>query len=456
MGGLFGLLSVGMSAISAQNAGAGTVARNTTNVNTEGYTRETVEFSATIGAPFSAGVRTGGLMRSGDLILAQRERAQSGLWARADDLTTALASLESNLAPASGGLVDDVSNFFGSLVELSSSPMDPALRNQVVARGQRLATAFNTAAIDIGNARTTADDRIRGLSQTATDLAKRIADLNHAMATETDPALADQRELAAKKLAELVGGSAHFGKGDEMRFVLSNGAVLVDGDHAARLEVTPSAARGGHLSVEVVSGNSRRDVTDDLRLGRIGAQLSFRDETALEAEQAIDQLAYDLVTNVNTIHRANVGLDGGTGRDFFTAPTQVDGASRVMSVDAALRDDHQLLATAGAGLGTTDTSGLDSLIALRDALAAGGGARTFVSEAIRTIGAVGAAHASAKSDLDVEQARSDFLASLRNSISGVDPEEELMRLAEFQHAAQAATRFVATINEMMEDLIRRI
>ena len=60
-----------------------------------------------------------------------------------------------------------------------------------------------------------------------------------------------------------------------------------------------------------------------------------------------------------------------------------------------------------------------------------------------------AAGATAKSDNDRDQIVADHLAGLRDSISGVDTQEELTNLARFQNTSSAITKFVSSINDML-------
>ena len=67
--------------------------------------------------------------------------------------------------------------------------------------------------------------------------------------------------------------------------------------------------------------------------------------------------------------------------------------------------------------------------------------------------AVGSAGASARSTNELAVAKSDTLASIRDSVSGVSQEEELARLAQFQHAHEAAAKFVSVVNDMLSNLM---
>jgi len=48
---------------------------------------------------------------------------------------------------------------------------------------------------------------------------------------------------------------------------------------------------------------------------------------------------------------------------------------------------------------------------------------------------------------------SDHLAGLRDSLAGVDTQEELTNLARFEHASSAMTKVVSTIDGMLGSLI---
>ena len=90
---------------------------------------------------------------------------------------------------------------------------------------------------------------------------------------------------------------------------------------------------------------------------------------------------------------------------------------------------------------------------MRDALTAGGGTRTATDEAIHLLAGIGRLATDAQSAQDLHMARGDMLAASRDALSGVSIEEEMLRLNEFQRAAEAASTFVSTVDEMLANLI---
>jgi flagellar hook-associated protein 1 FlgK len=126
------------------------------------------------------------------------------------------------------------------------------------------------------------------------------------------------------------------------------------------------------------------------------------------------------------------------------------------AVDPSIAANPDLVPTAGAGEGSAGNGGIAALLALRDQKLAGGGTRTFVDEGIRALGALGSAAASAVASQSTASANVSTVAALRDSLSGVSQEDQLAKLAAFQHASDAATKFVASVDAMLTNLIENI
>jgi len=445
---LSGLYNLGLGALASQQASIAATSRNIANVNTPGYRRQSADLAAQAGG----GVQTLGFSRADDATLSRRERTREGARAGAESLSTALDGLDAELGPIHDELVGHVAEMFGSFGALAAAPTDPNLRTDAVDRAESVASSLNRAASTLSRARADADADIGAMARQATDLASAVAAGNRAVRLDpSDPGLADQRDRAAQELSSMIGGTARIDPDGMMRVVLASGASIVDGERASQIRATPDAARGGLSRVEVVDGAHVDDVTDKLDGGQIGGRLRFRDTEASQALAGLDRLASDLGGAINAVHSQNAGLDGVTGRDLFTGSS-----AATIVVSAAVAADHRLLASAAAGAGPGDTSGLAALSALRDARLGGGGTSTFQEEAIHLGAQLGAATRTARQTLSLEQGRSDTLAAIRDSLSGVSPEEELTKLSQLQHAHEATVRFISTVDDMLGEMISRL
>jgi flagellar hook-associated protein 1 FlgK len=455
MSDLLSLLSMGAAGIAAQNAGVSVATNNVANVNTEGYSRQRVDLESLQAAPLVGGVRSGSPDRIASDLLSGQARSAGGALAMSTAFVDALNDLEGRMT-SSGPTVDEqLSNMFGKFSQVSATPTDVNLRDGVVASARDLVAGIQRRAADVASARKEADSRIGDAAVEATKLAKQLADANKSVRKSNDPALRDQRDQTAKQLAALVGGQARVDSDGQMRFVLDGGAVLVDGIHASSLTATRDPATNVN-KLEVVDGPVRRDVTSAIGGGKIGGELRFRDTTAVKAAGQLDQLAFDLTKAFNTTASAHAGLDGVSGRNMFTPLASVTGAASLMQLDPGLAADSTQLATATPGGGPGNNAGALALFALNSQQVASGNTRTPVDAALDIVSSVALDGSQGKADLQSDTLVNEHLATLRDSLSGVDTQEELTNLSRFEHAASAMTKFVSTIDNMLTNLITNL
>jgi flagellar hook-associated protein 1 FlgK len=456
MSGLLGLLGLGAGAITAQNAGVAVSGRNTANVNTEGYSQERVDMNSVLGVPLVGGVLASDPHRYADDLLAGRERQSDGTNGRSGALANALGALETTATSSDRiDIAQAIATLFGGITKVAAAPTDQGQRSALVGNGRSLAAAFRGQAQAIASARQDSEGRVKDLASQVNELTKTIAGANAQLNVSKDAVLMDKRDLAARKLAEITGGQARIDANGKMSFVAGGGVVLVDGDRPTQMRTSVDSATG--LSrIEVVDGNHVEDVTKKLDGGKLAGELEFRDVTSKKAAEDLDQLAFDFASKLNAVHAGGAALDGSTGHDFFKAPTQVAGAAAAFAVDDAVDADPSLIAAAAAGGAAGDNSNALALADLATQKIAGGGTRTAVDEAINYVGNLGLAASDAKNANDLDAAHADVLASLRDSLSGVSLDDEVARLAQFQRASEAATRFVSTINSMLQDLIENL
>ena len=455
MSDLLSLLSLGSSALAAQNAGVAVATNNVANVNTPGYSRQRVDLESLQAAPLIGGVRSGSPDRVADDLLSGQIQTAAGSLAMSQAFADALAEVETGLAGGGATIDEQIGALFSKFSQASAAPTDSASRQAVIAAARDLVSGIQRRAADVAAARKEADARIRNGATSATTLARQLAEANKAVARSSDPAAADHRDQIAKQLGQLVGGQARIDHDGQMRYVLDGGAVLVDGSHAAALTATPDATTGV-ARLEVVAGGVHRDVTATIAGGSLGADLKVRDHTIAQVSGQLDQLAYDVTSSVNAVHTANAGLDGVSGRPMFTPLAQVAGAASAIAVDPGLDGDPSRLALAAPGVGPGDNTGALALFALGSQTVASGGTRTLGDAALDVVSGVAQAASDAKGDATRDGMVADHLAGLRDSLSGVDPQEELTNLARFENASNAMAKFVSSIDSMLGSLIDQL
>ena len=97
-----------------------------------------------------------------------------------------------------------------------------------------------------------------------------------------------------------------------------------------------------------------------------------------------------------------------------------------------------------------------AIAAIRNTPVMVGNTRTFddyFADAVTNIGLKGE---QAERSLETQVTIMTELRGMRDAISGVNVDEELADIIKFQHGYNAAARFIATFNEMLDTVINRM
>jgi flagellar hook-associated protein 1 FlgK len=189
------------------------------------------------------------------------------------------------------------------------------------------------------------------------------------------------------------------------------------------------------------------DITSQLTSGggQLGGLLTARDQSIPSAMNALDELAYGLSTQVNTVNNAGTDLvgDNGNAGDIFNAPTQVAGSALNMQV---VMTDPNKIAAAALGQGTGDNANSVTAAGLAtQAIVNGQTPSDFYSNLVSTLGA-------AVSETTIQNtaltASVTQLQTQRDSLSAVSLNEEASNLQEFQRSYQAASQVFTILNSI--------
>lgn len=466
MSDLLAILSRGSSSLAAHRAASATASHNLQNANTPGFARQRAELEAVRPAEFlgrgwiGRGVSLGAISQARDRFLEWQLPGAFSARARSSAESEALASVSALDPDAAGGLSSALGDFYASLRGVAQNPGDLNLRQGAVSAARKLALAFNRSAAALETARTGIDAKLGGVMDEANRAASAVADLNRqirlARATGAEPNdLLDARQRALDTLARLVGGTPVPDGGGDVHVILPGGGGLVSGDRAARLSLAADPANGGHLAVYLtpVDGSAATAVPASALGGTVGGLLEARDGALKTALGGLDQLAFDLASRWNEVHQAGFGLDGQSGRVLFAAPSGVDGAARRLAVDPGMIADPRRLAAAGAAEAVPgDATNLYRLIATEAEAVSGG--LTPGQALSQVISQFGASAARARSVAEHDEGILGHLETMRESVSGVSIDEELVNLTKAQRAFEAVMKVIATADEMLETLMK--
>jgi flagellar hook-associated protein FlgK len=233
-----------------------------------------------------------------------------------------------------------------------------------------------------------------------------------------------------------IGGAYTGGTNDEFTFrVIGSGTI----------GVTPN------LILEVK--NSAGSIVASLDVGQgyePGAALLAADGVTVQLSAGSandgDTFSAKVIANADT-----AGILPALGlNSFFTGSDAND-----IRVREELIADPVLLAASGTGQ-PGDGSVLRRMAAVRDLAVLGSSTQTLSQAYAAMVGDVGQQVQALDQRETNQSSLSQSLAAQQQSISGVDPNEELVKMVEFQRAFQLASRYINAVNESMADLLRII
>lgn len=449
----FASLGTALSALYAQRQALDVTGQNVANANTEGYSRQRVRMEAMGGVSgariFSrrmspdGGVRVVDFERVRDTFLELRALQEQSASASLQSTQSVLSRVELSFSePGPNGLQAQLADFWAGWDDLASRPGDSGARSQVVERARSVADGFNRAATDLVTLRTSVTEQLRSRLAEVNDAASQIAGLNQSIqnALHSGPApneLLDQRDLLVNRLSSIVSLSTREGEAGAVD-VYVGGSTLVRGNTTEVLGL--AVGTGGNATVDW----SRLGLRADVSGGETGGLLAAVNSVLPAYQQRLDQVADRFRTTVNTQHLLGDDLVAATPTD----PLFTGSGAAGLAVNAVVAADPNRLAAAAAGAGTLDSA---------NALA--------MAELANGAGGPDAAYRALISDLGADTQRASRQVGIQNQIAGqvdaarkaqssVNLDEEMTNMIGFQHAYDAAARFMTAVDQTLDTLMR--
>ena len=435
-------------------------AQNMANANTPGYTREVASWQENDPISIGGQIYGDGVTMPGGV--SQRERVLEQEVQQQNQATTASAARLSALdqvqtvfnqtttanstssTGATNGIGQDLTNFFDALSSLESDASNSSLRQSVLSSATTLASDFQSASSQLTSQQGALDQQSTSLVTQINSLAQTIAQLNAQIQSSSphDDAgtLEDQRQQDIQQLSQLIGVHQIQTENNGLTITTSSGALLVSEGQSYALT---TGALSGVTHVFDSEGN---DITTSLASGggQIGGLLTVRDQDIPQVLSALDTLAYDFGTHVNTVNEAGSDANGNAGVAVFNLPATANGASAGISV--AITSPSQI-AAAGSGLGSSDDTNLLALANLANqSIIAGSTPTDYYSSFVSTLGTL---VSDVSTQNAAQQASLTQLQSQVNSLSAVDLNEEAASLETFEQSYESASKIFTVLDLVM-------
>ena len=213
----------------------------------------------------------------------------------------------------------------------------------------------------------------------------------------------------------------------------------------------------------MLSGNKPATITvrPHILTGEIYSLLESRDDMILGFYDQFDEIMYEMNTHVNAVHYSGHGIGDNaqtTGTAFFNQISGRYNASLHLRLNEALSKDLSLLgAASGDGKGYTKGAG-DGTTAMR--MAQEKKSKVLLSNSadfdqayLNFIADMGMQGYRANYMLDAQENVVQQIEGQRQSVMGVNIDEEMIDIIRFQQGVGAISRYMTALDEMLERII---
>ena len=478
-----GLLSIARSALMTHQAALQVISQNIANAETPGYSRQEAVLQATPPIRFSygsvgTGVSVATIVRRRDILLDDSYRSANGLAGGSEMRRELVGQLESVFGePSDSGLSNALDQFWSGWSDFATSPNSGASKAVLQQRGRQVASLFNQFDSQITQQRTSSLDRLNTTLSSINQAALQISELNGRIVTSesdgnTANDLLDQRDLKIDALSKLAGVRVIDHADGSVSVIIGN-STLVDGITARPLSaqfvppvpmpsVTPS-----DIPLKVTLGNSQDALTP--LGGELKSLLDYVNNDVPSARNRLDALAAQLVSGVNAQHVQGFVFNGATipgtaAGNFFAAGTVASPArAGTIKLDAVIDANAAKITASRDIMAPTDNANAVALSALRTTANTVSFLATpssppetgsFDGFFRNMMTGIGVTVRGATDNAAVFRALTDQAETRRQSVSGVNTDEELSNMMRVQQSYTAAAKLIKAADEMLQTLLQ--
>ena len=335
------LLNVGARALQANQVALQTAGHNIANVNTPGYSRQsvvlqTVQGQFTGGGYIGKGVDVQTIQRNHSELLTRQATAASAVDAGDTVRMDRLRQLQEVFTGGTSGIGASINDMMNALSDVVSAPTDLTARSVALTRMDETAARMRDASQRLDEIGYTVAEQLKGSMLTVNSLAKNIAGVNEQIARAQgngQPAndLLDQRDQLIRELNQHIQTSQVAADDGTVSVFVAGSQPLVLGSKAATLSIDDPADFGAGSGKKVLNfqqpGSSTKVELNESMLGggQVAGLLRFQNNDLAEGRTLLGRMAVSISESMNAQNRLGLTLNGQPGENLF-APISLGNA----------------------------------------------------------------------------------------------------------------------------------
>jgi flagellar hook-associated protein 1 FlgK len=320
-------LNIGSRALTANLAALQVIGHNIANVNTEGYSRQSVNMVSsgyqTLGGNYyGKGAEIGTVTRTHSAYLTREAQLASAVAASDTERLQRLQQLETLFPTGATGLGSAVNDMLNAWSDVASSPTSLPARVVALARGEELAGRMRDTAGQLDalayNGQQQAQSTVDGINRLAQDIARvnqRIIE-NQGQTGEPND-LMDQRDALMAQLSQYVQTTTIAADDGSLSVFVGGSQPLVLGRTANALALQRDPVDATQSNIAFVQGGITQTLPETAIGGQLGGLMGFLRQDLPGMQNELGRMALAVSSSMNTQHRLGVDLAGNTGGNFF-------------------------------------------------------------------------------------------------------------------------------------------
>lgn len=469
-----GIYALGRGALSAAQAALDTTAHNISNVNTPGYSRQSLEIATEDGLYTGAGfmgrgVRLVTVTRATDAALTKE--ANINIAASASDAArlNKLEQLEKTLPLGEQGLGFSANQFLNAFVDISNQPLDMSARQVALSRAQEWVSRVETTNQQLNQLQgSVVSDLSMNVSQVNT-LTKQIAEINQSIANlagtgKSPNDLLDRRDQMISDLNKLVQVNTVPADDGSLTVFMGGGQLLVLSNKAQTLSVVRDPADGSLARVALKTPNSNdptqfsNRILDNAQLtgGSIQGLLNFQDKDLAAVKRDLADFVQDFADAVNTQQAAGTSGVDALGNPIAGVPIFGGGPPILPGNIFVALNEPAGIAASGATFVASDNTNALAMLGLRDQTLIqldNLEPSTLTDAYSQMIGNLGVIVQSGRIEADISRRLEENSIEMLGAETGVNLDEEAAKLIQFQQSYQAAAKVLQIAQTVFETLL---
>ena len=335
------LLNVGARALMANQLALQTAGNNIANVNTAGYSRQTVAFQTSVGQNMGNGYIGNGadvatVMRNFSELLNRQATAAKAAGAADAARSQSLNQLQEVFSGGSNGLGAAINGMMNAFADVSSAPTDSSARQVVLTRMNELAARFRSASAQLDEMDYSTRQQMSNDVNVVNSLSEQVAALNgqisRAMATGHTPNdLLDQRDQLVRDINKYVQTSQVDAGDGSISLFVGGSQPLVLGLDSAKLSMQESTQYPGSGKMSLYfqqQGGQPVELTPAMTGGgEIAGLLQFQNNDLAEGRNLLGRMAIAIGDTLNTQNQLGLTLSGKPGGALFNIPMTTTGST---------------------------------------------------------------------------------------------------------------------------------